>query len=112
LLAGLLAERRGDLDTAERHYTQAVELDPTVVQAHKNLGDVAYRRGAHEHALSLYQRAAELAPDLGDDLYAKLGNLHYRARNRDGAIRCWKRALELNPRNDAVRNNLDIVAHA
>jgi tetratricopeptide (TPR) repeat protein len=112
LLAGLLSERRGELETAESHYTQVVELDPSLVQAYKDLGDVAYRRGAHEHALYLYQRAAELAPQLGDDLYAKLGNLHYRARNREAAIHCWRRALELNPKNDAVRNNLDIVAHA
>ncbi len=112
LLAGLLAERRRDLDTAERFYNQAIELDPAIVQTHKNLGDVLYRRGARERALSLYQRAAELAPDLGDDLYAKLGSLHYHARNHQGAIRCWKRALELNPRNEAVRSSLDIVAHA
>jgi tetratricopeptide (TPR) repeat protein len=112
LLRGLLNERKGELDAAEAAYAHVVELDATIPQAHKNLGDIAYRRGAHDHALHLYQRAAELAPALGDDLFARLGNLHYRARNRDGAIRCWKRALELNPKNEAVRNNLDIVAGA
>lgn len=112
LLHGLLAERRGDLDTAEQSYTQVVTLDASIVQAHKDLGDVAYRRGAQELALSLFQRASELAPELGDDLYAKLGNLHYRARNRDAALRFWKRALDINPRNDAVKDNLEIVIRA
>lgn len=112
LLQGVLAERRGDLDAAEECYTRVVTLDASIVQAHKGLGDVAYHRGAHELALSWFQRAAELAPDLGDDLYAKLGDLHYRARNREAALRYWKRALDLNPDNDAVKNNLDIVIRA
>lgn len=112
LLQGLLAERRGDLDAAEERYTRAVTLDASIVQAHKDLGDVAYRRGVQDLALSRFQRAAELAPDLGDDVYTKLGDLHYRARNREAALRYWKRALDLNPDNDAVKNNLEIVTRA
>lgn len=112
LLAGLLAERRGDSDSAEGHYRRAVDIDPRLVQAHKSLGDVAYARGAHDRALQRYQRAAELDPELGDDVYARLGDLHYRARNREGAIRHWRTALEMNPGNQAVRNNLEIVTHA
>jgi tetratricopeptide (TPR) repeat protein len=112
LLGGLISERRGDLDGAERLYRRALESDSSLVQAHKNLADLAYRRGAEDEALQLYKRVSELAPDLGEDVYVKLGNLHYRARNRDGAVRYWTRALELNPDNDVVRNNLEIVAHA
>jgi tetratricopeptide (TPR) repeat protein len=112
LLGGLLAERKGDMDTAERLYRRALEADPSVPQTHKNLGDLAYRRGSHDEALQFYQRAAELAPELGEDLWVKLGNLHYKARNREGAVRCWSRALEFNPGNQVVRNNLEIVSHA
>lgn len=112
LLAGLISERKGDIDSADRLYRRALESDPAIPQAHKNLGDLAYRRGAHDEALQFYQRAAELAPDLGEDVWVRLGNLHYKARNREGAVRCWGRALELNPSNQAVRNNLEIVSHA
>ena len=112
LLGGLLSERKGDMDSAERLYRRALEADPSIPQTHKNLGDLAYRRGSHEEALQFYQRAAELAPELGEDLWVKLGNLHYKARNREGAVRCWSRALEFNPGNQVVRNNLEIVSHA
>ncbi len=109
LLEGLLHERRGDLDAADRSYRRAMEEDPGIAQAHKNLGDVSYRRGLLEEAIEQYRRAAELEPALGDDVWAKLGNLHLRNRNRDQALRAWSRALELNPDNEVVRNNLQIT---
>ena len=81
-------------------------------QAHKGMGDVAYVRGATDEAVRLFQRAVELEPDLGDDVYAKLGALHYRARNREAAVRCWVRALELNPANAWVRTQLEVLRNA
>ena len=112
LLAGLFAERKGEYQGAERRFRQVIEEDPSIVQAHKNLGDVAYRRGAHEDALTFYQRALELDANLGDDTYAKMGNVLYKMRKRDEALVHWQRALDLNPRNQVVRNNIEIVQSA
>jgi tetratricopeptide (TPR) repeat protein len=112
LLAGLAGERLGDPDGAELFYRRAIEVEPGLAQAHKNLGDVAHTRGALDEALRLYQRAVELEPDLGDDAYTRIGTLHYRARNREAAVRAWSRALELNPKNDVVRNHLEVLRHA
>jgi protein O-GlcNAc transferase len=85
---------------------------PSIAQAQKNLGDVAYRRGSHAEALQHYIRAAELDPELGDDVFAKIGNLLYKLRRLDEAVHHWQKALHLNPNNLIVRNNLEIVAHA
>jgi tetratricopeptide (TPR) repeat protein len=112
LLLGVISERRGDLDNADRSYRQALDEDASLAQAHKNLGDVAYRRASHDEALQHYMRAAELDPRLGDDVFARIGNLHYKARDFEAAVQYWQRALLLNPDNAIVRNNLDIVAHA
>jgi tetratricopeptide (TPR) repeat protein len=111
-LAGQAAERMGDLDGAALFYRRAIEVDPGMPQAHKGMGDVAYVRGATEEAVRLFQRAVELEPDLGDDVYAKLGARHYRSRNREAAVRCWVRALELNPENAWVRTQLDVLRNA
>lgn len=110
LLAGAIAERRGEFSLAERYYRQVVDEDSNLVHAHKNLGDVAYRRSLHDDALEHYRRAISIDPDFGDDVYAKLANIHYKKRERDEAVKYWTRALELNPSNQVVRNNLEIVA--
>ncbi len=111
-LAGAVAEREGELEEAARHYRQAAEEDPTLPQPHKNLGDVAYRRGHHEEAFEHFRRAVGLASSLGDDVYLKLGNIHFKRRERADALRCWSRALELNPENDVARKNLEVASHA
>ncbi len=112
LLAGQVAERRGDVADAERAYKQAVEEDPALAPAHKSLGDLAYREKLFDDALDHYERAARLAPDLGDDLHTKLGNLYYKRNERERALESWRRAIELNPGNHVVRNNLEVVTHA
>jgi tetratricopeptide (TPR) repeat protein len=112
LLAGAIAERRGEFSLAERYYRQVTDEDSNLVHAHKNLGDVAYKRSAHDEAAEHYRRAIGIDPDFGDDVYAKLGNIAYKQRLREEAMRYWQRALEINPENQVVRNNLDIVAGA
>jgi tetratricopeptide (TPR) repeat protein len=112
LLAGAIAERKGEFILAERYYRQVVDEDPSLVHAHKNLGDVAYRKNVHEEAAEHYRRAVSIDPNFGDDIYGKLGNIHYKRREREEAVKYWTRALELNPNNQVVRNNLEVVARA
>jgi Tfp pilus assembly protein PilF len=45
-------------------------------------------------------------PNLGDDVYLKLGNIRLRRQQRDEAAKCWQRALELDPGNSTARTNL------
>jgi tetratricopeptide (TPR) repeat protein len=112
LLAGLIAERKGEYQAAEKQFRQVLEEDPGLVVGYKNLGDVYYRRGALDESLQYYHRALELRPDLGDDTFAKLGNIFYRRGERDEALRLWNQALSLNPENQVVRNNIEIAQDA
>jgi tetratricopeptide (TPR) repeat protein len=112
LLSGLISERRGDLDDADRCYRQVLVEDASMAQAHKSLGDICYRRGAHEEALTRYLRATEVDADLGDDVHARIGNLLYKSHRVDAAMESWQRALQLNPGNTIVRNNLQIATDA
>lgn len=102
----LVLERRGDTDGAIEAIERGLAEDSKLAQLHKNHGDCLYRQGRYDEALDAYQRAIKADPLLGDDVYLRTGNIHLRRQERDAAIRCWERALELDPDNAIVRQNL------
>jgi tetratricopeptide (TPR) repeat protein len=101
----VLQELAGDLAAGEMMLRTALTEDPTLPQVSKNLGDLLYRAGRYEDAFEAYERAAKLNPDLGDDLYFKMGNIAFKRRDRV----CWKRVTELNPGHQLARANLDTL---
>lgn len=100
-------ERRVRLGDAESATERGLMENPTLPQLQKNAGDLAYRAGRYDDALEAYQRATRQEPDLGGDVYLKMGNIRYRRRERDEAMRCWERSLALAPENPMARNNLE-----
>ena len=82
------------------------------LQLSKNLADVLYRSGHYDEALEAYERAAKLDPELGDDLYFKMGNIAYKRREHDRARTSWQRATTLNPGHQLARANLDMLEAA
>ena len=105
----VLLELTGELAEAERVLRATLAEEPSLPQLSKNLGDLLYRGGRYDEAQEAFDRAAKLAPDLGDDLYFKLGNLAFRRRDRERARDCWRRAAELNPGHQLARSNLEIL---
>lgn len=105
----VLQEQAGDVAAAEQELRAAFVEDPALPQVSKNLGDLLYRAGKYEEAGEAYERAARLAPDLGDDLHFKLGNIAYRQRDLPRARQHWERALALNPQHELVRANLQML---
>jgi tetratricopeptide (TPR) repeat protein len=105
----VIHERRGDLQAAVLAGERGLQEDRALPQLHKNMGDCYYRGGKLDEALEAYLRAVKLHPSLGDDVYFKLGNIRYKWQERDQAVACWERALELNPANDRIRANLELI---
>jgi tetratricopeptide (TPR) repeat protein len=102
-------ERAARYDEARAIADRGIHEDPSVPQLHKNFGDLQYRATQYDDALESYLRATKVHPELGSDVYLKLGNIRLRRRERDEAVRCWERALELDPGNAIVRTNLESV---
>ena len=105
----VLLELGGDMAGAETALRAALAEDPSLPQISKNLADILYRNGRYEEARESYERAAKLAPDLGDDLYFKLGNIAYKRRDKRLARESWSRATTLNPGHELARANLDML---
>jgi tetratricopeptide (TPR) repeat protein len=107
---GAVLERSGEAAAAEALFLRAVGESHTPAQAHRNLGDMALRRGDRAGARGHYERAVRLDPSLGDIVFVRLGNLFYEDGDHEVAGRLWSRALELNPENEVARTNLGLVA--
>ncbi|MBI2795589.1 MAG: DUF4388 domain-containing protein [Gemmatimonadetes bacterium] len=107
-LAAML-ERKGQVDDAIKVAERGVMEDAGLPQLHKNVGDLQYRTAQYDEALESFQRAVKLAPDLGADVYLKLGNIRFRRQETAEAVKFWERSLELDPGNAIVRANLDAV---
>jgi tetratricopeptide (TPR) repeat protein len=106
----VLRELGGDLAGAEELVRAALRDEPSQPQLSKNFGDLAYRAARYDEAWDAYHRAIELAPDLGDDVYFKLGNIAYKRNDRELASQLWRRALELNPKHELVKSNLETLS--
>jgi tetratricopeptide (TPR) repeat protein len=105
----VLLEQAGDVAAAEAALRAALAEDPSLPQVSKNLADILYRNGRYDDAREAYERAAKLAPELGDDLYFKLGNIAYKRRDKLQARESWSRATTLNPGHALARANLDML---
>jgi len=105
----VLLEAGGVMPAAEALLRDVLAEEASLPQPFKNLGDLCYRSGRYEEAAANYERAASLAPELGDDLYFKLGNLAFRERDTARARAAWERAIALNPGHQLARANLSTL---
>ncbi len=106
----VLLEILGRVDQAEDLLRSALAEDPSLPQLSKNLGDILYRAARYDEAWEAYHRAVKLQPKLGDDVYFKLGNIAYKRLDRESAADYWRKSLELNPRHELARTNLETVS--
>ena len=100
-------ERRGRFDESLAAAERGAQEDGAVAQLHKNAGDLHYRSGSFDEAFDAYSRAVKFNEGLGADVWLKLGNIRLRRRERDEAIRCWEKALTIDPGNPIVKQNLE-----
>jgi len=82
---------------AEEAYRRAIALNPNYATAHDGYGMMLSARGRAEEAVEQIRKAADLDP-LSLIIAVHAGWPHYFARNYDTAIRCFRKALELDER--------------
>ncbi|MGD2121037.1 MAG: tetratricopeptide repeat protein [Gemmatimonadota bacterium] len=104
---GAILDYTGNHEAAEQYFIRAINSGSDVPpQAHKNLGDQAFRRGDIRTAQSHYEQAVKLNPSLGDDVFLKLGQIATEVGDVDLALLFLNRAIELNPDNEEARSRL------
>jgi tetratricopeptide (TPR) repeat protein len=101
---GRLAEERGDVVLAQRHYQEALAAAPDAFLAWLDLGNLAARRRDWPAALRCYQRAAALEP-ASDDAESNLGGVYLALGDLAESARHLERALALNARSAQALQN-------
>jgi len=90
---GLALQAKGELQAAERSYREAIEQQPTLLEAVANLAGVLQQQGRFADAIPWYERAVALSPRAGA-LWSGIGACQYRIGDHAAAHASFGRALE------------------
>lgn len=82
------------------NFTSAQSLDSLFVSANEN-----YRNGEYEKAIKVYEEIIDQNA-ISSELYYNLGNAYYKLNKVGPTIFYYEKALQLNPQNQDVKNNL------
>ena len=110
LRAAIAAAGDGDTAVALSHARRAASLDPLAADPLITEALILQQQGRNDEALAVLQKAARLQPD-NYEVYYQQGVLLLRAFGRKkAAIAALRRALALNPLDDASRFELELAA--
>jgi predicted O-linked N-acetylglucosamine transferase (SPINDLY family) len=93
------------IDEALAAYHRALELQPDLADAHRNLASALRDAGRLDEALASYRRAAELEPD-NAETQNSLGVTWMKRGEAEPAAACYRRAIGLRPRFFEAHSNL------
>lgn len=110
MLLGNLLLKRDNLPAAERHLSQATQLDPANPAALTLLADCFVKQERYDAAIAYYRRAVPLDPTNAELPY-RIGTLHQIRRDPDQAQFAYRKTLSLNPRHRGALIQLGSLLH-
>lgn len=93
---GWLYEHKGDLDMAEKDYTEAIALDKNHKEAYYNRGLIFAKKGKPEDAIRDFSEVLRLDPKSAD-AYCNRGNAYLQIKKADQSIKDYDAALRIRP---------------
>jgi tetratricopeptide (TPR) repeat protein len=91
---GIAYHQMQQIDTAKKHYEQAVRLNPHYSEALNNLGTVYYHKRSYRRAISYYKKALKLAPSSAS-IFSNLGTAWFARKKYKEASEAYQTALRL-----------------
>ncbi len=104
-LAYMFSEIGINLDEAEELVKKALILRPGAAFMIDTLGWIHFKKGNYENALKHLKRAESLSLD-DPVLFDHIGDVLNKLERRDEAVEYWKRAFELDPDIEGLREKL------
>jgi tetratricopeptide (TPR) repeat protein len=100
-----LDEETQTLKQAEKLYREAIRLDPSLAIARTNLGNVRYRQGFKDEAVSHYQDALRIDPTQPEAPY-NMGVILHDDGEPGRALPLFEMALRFCPKKDDLRADI------
>ncbi len=92
----------------EQFFIKAIELCPSYVEAHNNLGDVYEKQGRFEEAIAEYRKTIELNPDAPYP-YFGLGDIYYKTNRYKEAVEWYAKGLKYDPNDQPTIKTLALL---
>jgi tetratricopeptide (TPR) repeat protein len=102
---GTELERQGKLEESAAAHEKALEIDPSLVQAHINLIELYGRLGQFEKAEEHYNAAVRIDPGSAESYY-NYGVLLLTGEKYPQAEEAFQKTIEINPFHAGAHNNL------
>lgn len=93
---GLISAKEKDYSKAIEHYSNALKLNPQIVSAYNNRGNIYIEKGHIRKAIQDYDQAINLKLDDATAYYNR-GRAYHREGEHDRAIEDYSKAIELKP---------------
>jgi tetratricopeptide (TPR) repeat protein len=100
---GIAHHQMQQVDTARKHYEQALRLNPKYSEALNNLGTIYYHKRSYRRAISFYNKALKIAPQSAS-IYSNLGTAWFARKKYKEASEAYQTALRLDPEVFEHRN--------
>lgn len=104
---------KGDFAEAMRVLKKALKIDPNYPETHYHIGLLYYEQGNYLKAIEEFYKAIEnyLPRERSwmSDAYTALGEAFYKLGMVDDAIKSWRKAVEIYPKNRRAKYYLDKI---
>ncbi len=107
---GIRHYEAGDYESAVNAFVRAQVEEPGVAELSYDSGSAQYKKGDYEAALRNFEAASQSEDtDLKARSLFNLGNTQYRLGRFEDSVKSYEQVLELNPRDEEARKNLEFV---
>jgi tetratricopeptide (TPR) repeat protein len=105
---GWLYEYKGNLEMAEKDYSEAIALDKNHKEAYYNRGLIFVKMGKFEGAIKDFSEVIRLDPKFVD-AYCNRGNAYLQLKKPDRSIKDYDTALQLRPNDPDILYNRGVA---
>ncbi len=105
---GLIRFFLGEDEAASRAFAEFRTASPESMIANFYLAQLKIKRKEYEEALELLQELVKQTPDFAEVHYM-LGTVQYGLHKNTEAIKCFQRALEINPADERSKTKLTLL---